>query len=242
MTQKSLSESLVAALGRIVDHEHGVESERAFPRPFTIAISREPGAKGTEVARELGQRLGWAVYDQELVDVVAREMGTEVDLLRLMDEKPMSWLEQCVVSMVSQYNLNHDSYMVHLIAAVRSLGQRGHCIIVGRGANFILPPGDTLHVRLVGDLHDRIAHMRRLKGLTEKEAKRWVEKTTHERLEFARKYFGKDVSDPRLYDVMLNTSRLKVPECAEVIIDALQCLEARHSVEKPAGYSTLVRA
>ncbi len=240
MTQKSLSDSLVAALARIPDHEHQVVAERAYPHPFSIAISREPGSKGTEVAREVGRRLGWAVYDQELVDVVAQEMGMQVDMLRLMDEKPMSWLEQCVVTMVSQYNLNHDSYMVHLIAAVRSLGQRGHCVIVGRGANFLLPPAETLHVRLVGDLAHRIAHVRRLRGLTEKEAKRWVDKTAHEREDFTRKYFGKDVTDPHQYDVLVNTSRLTVPECAEVIVEGLQRLEARRSAQKQAGYSILV--
>jgi len=234
MTQKSLSESLVSALGRIIDQEPKLEPGRAGPPPFTIAISREPGALGNAVARELGQRLGWPVYDQELLNVVAREMGSEVDLIQLLDEKPMSWLEQCVVNMVSEYNLNHDSYMVHLIAAVRSLGERGHCIIVGRGSNFILPATHTLHVRLVADLPDRLAVIEKRRGLSKKEAARWEEKTTQERRDFVRKHFNKDVADPHLYDLMLNTSRLTVPEAADVIIEALQRREARHSAKKQA--------
>jgi cytidylate kinase len=227
MTQRSLSDSLVAALGRIADREHQTEASKKGAPPFNIALSREPGAKGTEVARAVGQRLGWQVYDQELVELVAREMGTHVDMLRLLDEKPMSWLEQCVVSMVSQYNLNHDSYMVHLIAAIRSLGERGRCIIVGRGANFILPPGETLHIRLVGELRDRVAHMRKLKGTSERDAEHWVEKTAQERKNFVRKYFGKDVTDPEAYELVVNTSRLTVAECADVIVDLLHRLQAR---------------
>ncbi len=229
MTQRSLSESLVAALGRIHGREHQIETRPA--PPFSIGISREPGAFGTAIARELGQRLGWPVYDQELLTLVAKEMGTQVDFLRLLDEKPMSWLEQCVVTMVSQYNLNHDSYMVHLIGAIRSLGERGHCILVGRGVNFILPPAETLHVRLVGDLADRIAYIRKIRGLSEKDAARWVEKTAHERLEFVRKHFGKDATDPHLYDLVLNTSRMSVPDCAGVIIETLRRFEARQAAE-----------
>jgi cytidylate kinase len=241
MTQRSLSESLVTALGRVADHEHPTEPAKKGPPPFNIAISREPGAKGTEVARAVGQRLGWQVYDQELVDLVAREMGTHVDMLRLLDEKPMSWLEQCVVSMVSQFNLNHDSYMVHLVAAIRSLGERGRCIIVGRAANFILPPGETLHIRLVGELHDRIAHMRKLKGMSERDAAHWVEKTAQERRNFVRKYFGKDVTDPDTYELMLNTSRLTVAESADVIVDVLHRLQARHKAAHAESH-TLARA
>ncbi len=203
--------------------------------PSALPSVGNPAPEGPRWRGELGQKLGWAVYDQELLDLVAREMGTSVDMLRILDEKPMSWLEQCVVTMVSQYNLNHDSYMVHLVAAIRSLGERGHCIIVGRGANFLLPPAETLHVRLVGELHDRIAHIRKIKGMTEKEAAHWVEKTAHERRDFVKKSFGKDVTDPHLYDLVVNTSRMTVADSAEVIVAGLLRLEARQAAGQAGG-------
>src|SRR6516164_5144872 len=68
------------------------------PRAFTIAISREAGANGSAVGRLLGERLGWPVYDYELIERIASEMGLRSTLLESVDEKRMSWLEECVAS------------------------------------------------------------------------------------------------------------------------------------------------
>ena len=38
------------------------------PRGMTVAVSREAGARGTTVARKLGELLGWQVFDQETID------------------------------------------------------------------------------------------------------------------------------------------------------------------------------
>jgi len=150
-------------------------------------------------------------------------------MLKLIDEKPVSFLEQAVISMLSDYNLNHDSYMVHLVAAVRALGEKGACILVGRGASFILPPATTLRVRLVADLPDRIAVVQKLKGLSEKEAAQWIDKTMHERHRFVKKNFGKDLIHPHHYDLLLNTTRWTAASAAELIVDALQRLEVHKS-------------
>jgi len=236
MSLNKLSESVTAALRNVVEaaqyRELGGGEAGAHPAPrFLITISREPGALGTSTASAVGQLLGWPVYDHELLDRVAREMGTHVDVLKLIDEKPMSWLEQCVVDLVSAYNLSHDKYMVHLIATVKSLGMQGHCVIVGRGANFILPHETTLNVRLVAGLKDRVANIQHVLQVSEKEAARWVEKNTAERHDFVKRHFGKDVGDPHLYDLVLNTSRLSAEEAAAVIVATLHRFQSRKPVK-----------
>jgi cytidylate kinase len=230
MSHKSLSEGLTAALMKANTYKGDEGSAGTSKPPFTITIAREPGALGTAVSRELGQRLGWPVYDHELLDKVAQEMRAKVDLVKLIDEKPISWLEECVVNFVVQNRLSHDSYMMHLVATVRGLGQRGHCVIVGRGANFMLPAETTLRVRLVADLHDRIANIKRIESLSDKEAARWIETKHSERLEFVKRRFRKDGADPHAYDLVLNTSRLSISAAAEVIIAALQRFQAAKTV------------
>jgi cytidylate kinase len=59
-----------------------------------------------------------------------------------------------------------------------------------------------------------------------------VEKTVQDRHEFVRKHFGKDVADPHLYDLVINTSRLTVPESAELIIQALHRRESHLGAQK----------
>jgi cytidylate kinase len=230
MISNSLADSLAGALIRATDYQRRSTSASDPQRPgVTITISREPGALGTAVAREVGQCLGWPVYDNELLNLISKEMGTQVDMLKLIDEKPVSFLEQAVTSLVHQYNLNQDSYMVHLIAVVRALAEHGKCLIVGRGATFLVPAARALRVRLTADPSDRIAAVQKLRGLSEKEAAKWVDKTYQDRRTFVKKYFGKDVTDPLNYDLVVNTSRWGVTESAGLIIDALQRLMAHQA-------------
>src|SRR5262249_39142735 len=134
---------------------------------FTIAISREVGALGNTVAHELGGRLGWPVYDQEILNKMAQQMGKPREHLHALDERHVHWLEECLANLVTQYHpVTPYSYTKNLIGTVRGLGALGNCVIVGRGANFILPPATTLRVRLVSDLEDRVKAIMQLRHLT----------------------------------------------------------------------------
>src|SRR5262249_8116953 len=91
----------------------------------------------------------------------------------------------------------------------------------------ILPAGTTLRVRLVAIREDRIAATCLRLGVSAQEAARWVEQTEKERTAFIRDHFQQDPTDPRRYDLVLNTSRWSIPECAELIIQGLHRLEWR---------------
>jgi cytidylate kinase len=194
---------------------------------FTIALMREAGALGTSVARELGARLGWPVYDHELLEHIAQETGLRVSLLESIDERRRSWLQDGLESFANVPMLSESGYVHHLIETILSLGLHGDCIIVGRGAAMILPASTTLRVRLVGALPDRISHWSRRLGISPDEAANQVHDTDRERERFIQRHFQREVSDTTLYDLVLNTSRWSVPECAEIMIESLRRLEMR---------------
>jgi len=227
MNYSDLSLSLADALLR----SHGSErpapgSEPAAP-PFTIAISREAGALGNSVAVEVGRRLGWPVYDRNILDRIAEEMHRPPSHLEGVDERPVNWLGECLAGLFDKYHVGSDAYVKYLFAAVRGLGAAGRCVIVGRGANFILPPQSTLSVRLVARPEDRVAAVARRLGLSEHEAAAWVKTTERERLAFVNRTFQRDPTDPLHYDLVLNLSRLTVEEAADIILEALNGLERR---------------
>lgn len=203
--------------------------------PLTITISREVGALGTTIATAIGKQLGWPVYDQEIINKIAEEMGKPTTHVRGVDEKYFSWVEESLAGLLTEYHVNPASYLKHLLATVRGLGVKGRCVIVGRGANFILPPERTLRVRLIGELKDRIQVIGRLKGISDREAGRWIETTERERVRFVQSNFGKDPTDPHHYDLVLNVSRLSVTECAETIIDTLHRMERREAPDAADG-------
>jgi len=202
----------------------------AVPRPFAIALSREAGANGPLVARAVGERLGWPVYDQELLTHIAEEMGLRTSLLRSVDERHLSWLQEFLQSLSLAPAVSESGYARRLVEMLLSLAALGRCVIVGRGAAAILPAETTLRVRLVGPLEDRVAAIRQRFGISADDARAWVEKTDHERERFVREHFLKDPTDPRHYDLVLNSSRFSVGQCAELVTDAMQRLQAGAAV------------
>jgi cytidylate kinase len=214
------------------------EKEESGVAPaFTIALSRQVGARGTSVARELGARLGWPVYDRELMEQIARKMDVRVQLVQSVDEKRVSTIQELIESFMALPRANQDVYFRHLLDTIFSLGSHGECIIVGRGAAQILPPATTLRVRLVANLDDRIAVMMKRLNLTRLEAAH-LEAMDLERNRFVQEHFHKDLADPLGYDLVVNTSRFSDRECADLILLALRQLQKR--VAEPRVLETVL--
>jgi cytidylate kinase len=194
---------------------------------ISIALTREAGVPGTTIAREVGQILGWKVYDHELLELIAKEMGLRTNLLESLDERRQSWLLESVHALQSAKVFSESSYVHHLIQTILSLGAHGHCVIVGRGAALILPHQFTLRVRLVGEREDRIRKASQRFHLSHEAAARWVQEKDRERMAFMKDHFLKDPTDPINYDLMLNTTTWSEAECAEFCVRGVRALEAR---------------
>jgi len=226
MNERSAAERLTEALARASTHW---AARRNKPQPgTTIAISREVGAGGSSMARELGRRLEWPVYDHELLELIAREMHVRASLLESVDEKHKSWLQECVEAFSAIPYASENAFVMALIETVLLLAAHGECVIVGRGAAHILSAAKTLRVRLIAQREDRVERMSLAWNVPQPEALRRLEVAERERLRFVKDHFHKNVADPVGYDLVLNTSRLSSSQCAELAINAL------HQVRGPA--------
>jgi cytidylate kinase len=230
------SERLVDALARSQRHREGEHKAEALargqlsgPQPlaFTIALTRETGSRVSLVADKLSERLGWPVYDQELLRRVAEDMGLRTSLLESVDEKRFNWVVGLLDPFAVTNRLTEGDYVHHLSRVVLALAANGECILVGRGAAHFLPPAWTLRVRLVAPLEDRIQTIRELHGVTREAAAKRVADTDAERNQFVREHFSKDTTNAANYDLVLNTSRLAPAECADLIAQALHRMQAR---------------
>jgi cytidylate kinase len=214
--------------------EGAVDIAPAAPA-YTITLSREAGAGGSLVARSVGVRLGWPVYDHELLQRIAQEMGHRATLLESVDERQVSWLRSFLESFSSARAVSDSGFVRHLVEVILALGAQGECILVGRGAGQILPPETTLRVRLVGPVRERIAAVSRRRGISREEAARYVETTDRERVRFVADHFHKDATDPRNYDLVLNSSRLALLECTNLIVETLRRLQSRTAATPSPG-------
>jgi len=240
MASHDISVSVVGALLRSKGETHvapSAASGEAGPArpPFSIAISREAGALGHTVAGGVGHRLGWPVYDREILDKIGEDMRRPPGHLQPLDERPGSWLEEFLAGLASRHSVSPDRYLKYLVGAVRGLGQIGRCVIVGRGANFILPAETTLRVRLVASAEDRVRVITQRLNLGPREAAAWAERAERERGEFVRRAFRQDVADTHHYDLVLNMSRLSVDEAVDVIVRVLRGFEGRSGSAAPTA-------
>lgn len=213
-------------------------STTPLPQGLTIALSREPGAGGTAVARAVGARLGWPVYDHELVQRIAEDLGVHASLLETVDEKRVNWVQECLNAWTYGDKVSDFAYRRRLMASLLALAAHGKCVIVGRGAAQFLAPETTLRVRLVAPPEKRAASVSQRFGVSPEVATRRIETTDRDRNRFVQEYFGKDATDPHQYDVVLNTARFSLDECADLIVAALRRLEEqavrRSSRREPA--------
>jgi len=228
---------LTEALARA--HQHwSTQHELAENRegvPFTIAISRQAGTFGAAVAHEVGARLSWPVYDRELLQRIADDIGVHRKLLESVDERQISWWSECIGQLLSVPDVNQTVYFRRLVETLLSLGSHGECVIVGRGATKVLPLASTLRVRLVAPLEHRILAVQKEHGITREAAAARVATTDRERDRFVTSHFQINPGDPANYDLVLNVERFSGSVCADLILAALANLRKRSVSNRTAS-------
>jgi cytidylate kinase len=190
------------------------------PAGLTIAISREAGSRGGTIAKRAGEKLGWEVFSQEMLDYGVQNAPFREDLLERLSPNAKHWIEQHLRRLMDERDLTNHPNMRELAHLVLTLAALGNVILLGRGAGFLLPSRSTLHVRFVAPLADRVAYMSQWLRLTEEEAAEQVRKRDHRRTEYLATHFHRKPNDDHLYDMVLNTSLLGEDRCADVIAAA----------------------
>ena len=189
-----------------------------------VTVSREPGSGGRIVAQSLSTRLGFEVFHQEVLHEMAERAEVSKQLLATLDERGLSILEDWISSLVYDRHLWPDQYLQHLMNVVGTIGKHGRAVVVGRGANFILPPEQRFRVRITASQKLRIENVARNFDLSQADAKRRVIKTESNRKAFIRKYFNADIADPTNYDIVINTDTLTVDNAVDIIGAAMGCV------------------
>jgi len=176
---------------------------------------------GTEISKALSQRLGWHIYDKEIVGFIASDKNVRVRLVEELDEKSQGLIEDTVrrlLEMVEGGGFGVEEYHEALIRSLVYLATRGNAILIGRGANFVVRSQSGLHLRLVASPEVRMERLCNRWGLSPREARLRMEQTDRERTEFIRRHYKGDPDDPRNYDLVLNTDRLNPAQAASTVL------------------------
>lgn len=176
------------------------EETRAGP---CIVVSREHGSDGARLARVVGERLGWKVFDREIVEEVARHAHVRDPLVRSIDEPTRSRWRFREIRPPPGEGLDRREYLYHLQQVILALGHLGSIILLGRGAQYLLPEPTTVRLRVVAPRIERVRRIAERDGLSFAEADHIVETIDAERVAFARNVFGRELTTAGDYDLVI---------------------------------------
>jgi hypothetical protein len=186
-----------------------------------VTISREAGAGGGEIGRCVGQRLGWEVFDKNLLDCIADRFQVSRMMLDLVDETRTNWVYDVLGTWMDRKLVPHEKYVACLSRVVLAAAHRGHAVFVGRGAQFLLPRPELFAVRVVASPQYRVRRIMEQAGIGESDARRMIAAVDEGRREFAERFFHHDITDPHLYDLVINVERCGKAESVEEIVAAV---------------------
>lgn len=187
-----------------------------------ITLSRDFGCGALAVADDLARRLGWTVYDRQIIEEVARQSHVFHKVLDSLDEKGQVWIRDWIASLPFMKMITHDEYHHNLVQVITTIARQGEAIIVGRGANFIVPPKYGLRIRMVGGMPERIRYVSEGWKISPDEAHALIIEKDRERSRYIRQHFSRDINDPSAYDRIFNVSVTPREEIATQIVAMLE--------------------
>lgn len=198
---------------------HAGREEAAPPGP-TIVISRQLGSGGKLVAERVAERLGFDLWDKNLVDAIASDAFVTRRLVESFDEKTVSEIDLLARTFAGQPEAGGFLYRRHLAHTLLAIAKAGNAVIVGRGANFILT--DALSVRVIATDQYRESKLMEFEGLSRDDARRCIHDSDRERAAFIRQVYDRNVADPLDYDVVAVVDCFGIDGVTDIVIAALK--------------------
>lgn len=201
-----------------------------------ITISREYGSGGGAVARMLAERLGWKLVDNSLITEIAKTAQVNPDVAKRLDESVDPWFHRMNKALWRggyegvATRVDSDAFDAEAMASLchRVLEEAatiGHCVTVGRGGQCILQErDDVFHVAIYAPMAERVQRIReRIPAGMDPMA--FARETDRRRTAYIERYFGQDVTNRHLYDLMVS-SRIGLEAVTTTILCAAGLLES----------------
>jgi cytidylate kinase len=195
----------------------------------SVTISRMCGSGGRTVASELAKYLQsrtpagrqWTIFDKNLIAKVLEDHHLSRRIGEFLTEDGKSLLTETIEKMRGLHPPT-ATMVKHTAETIWNLAASGHVILVGRAANVVTEKLDNVyHVRLVGTLESRIARIEEVYEMSRTDALEFIRTQDAAKRRYVRVYFGREIDDPMLYHLIINTDRISYAQAARLIGDAV---------------------
>jgi CMP/dCMP kinase len=181
-----------------------------------LTISHQYGSGGSLIARELGRRLGWSVWEKEIVRKIATQYKVSEEYIDAKDERVDSFIERMVGlfgmgGFESTYEIPPplwltDAQLARMTRTImEEVATAGHAIIVGRGGNLVLANHPrALHVFLWAPLEARIARVMEAEKLSHHDAERRISGMDKLRTDYVHTFYHTEWNDLTHYHLVID--------------------------------------
>lgn len=197
---------------------YSADEKKKKARIPVITLCMEPGSGGCIIAEQLARHFGFDFFHRDMVHKIAESARISTAVVESLEKERLSGVQDFIASVIKDQYIHPSIYLDHLMKVVGTIGKHGHAVIVGRGANFIIPPKDRFAVRVVAPLEQRIENVSHRFKVPTDIAKRRVLIRENRRRAFVRQSFNADIVDPIHYDLILNMANLSVEAAVAVVV------------------------
>lgn len=192
-----------------------------------ITISRMEGAGGRTIASQLGEYLQsqapaecqWTIFDKQLIERALEDHHLPRRIAEFMPENHRSMITDMMEELLglhpSSWTLAHQT-----METIMHLAKMGNVILLGRGASVIASKlENAFHVRLIGSLEKRVERVQKAYKLDQRSALEFIHKEDKGRRRYLKEFFDRDIDDPLLYHLIINTDRTPYEDVTKLIGD-----------------------
>src|SRR5215470_14668754 len=185
-----------------------------------ITISHEIGAGGPEIGQQVAERLGFRYVDHELISNAARRYG-------LLEDK-LSHLDEAKPGLFERFDAETRRYITVIQTALYEFAEHDNVVLMGRAGQWLLRGiPHVLRVRVMAPFDLRVKRL--AKKLSGQMGEQTNPRTVHdmarrddmEKAGRMRYLYEVDWKDPALYDLVINTDKLTIDACVEMIAGML---------------------
>jgi len=196
-----------------------------------VTLSHEMGAGGPEIGQQVAERLGYRYVDHELISETAHRYG-------LLEEK-LEHLDETKPSLFERFDAETRRYITAMQTALYEFAEKDRVVLMGRGGQWLLRGiPHVLRVRVMAPFELRVKQLAtKLSGpMGEQPSQRTVTEMVRrddtEKAGRMRYLYEVEVTDPAMYDLLINTEKLSIAAAVELITGAARHPEVQTT---PAG-------
>ena len=196
-----------------------------------VTVSRQYGSGGSEVAEKVAHALGWQLWDNALVDEVARRLGVSTEEVSAREERVPSLPERIASAlalgmpevMPTVADLAAQPSEERIVAVTKRVIEEavhaGPAVLVGRGAQCMLAErADALHAYCYAPVESLASYVVTNLAVPAEDARRVVIERNQQREQYVKRHWKRDWRDPANYHICVKTGWLGLDGAAELIV------------------------